>query len=149
MWRVRYQGLDRGIERARAKLGDGPYLVLVHARSLDIEGMTDAIELVSAHSDIAEARIATANAFVRTCQQVPDDPSWHDEPPNIDVAIDAKLGIRLVEQRGFKRKDGSGFHAETRIVQLLEADAPPVIGEPLFRALHYADELALHLARYR
>jgi hypothetical protein len=140
MWRVRYQGLDRGIERARAKLGDGPFLVLVHARSLDIEGMTDAIELVSAHADLAEARAALEAAFVRTVEQVPDDVSWHDDPT---------FGIRLVEQRAFKRKDGSGFNAETRIVQLLEANAPPVIGEPLFRALHYADELALHLARYR
>jgi hypothetical protein len=149
MWRVRYQGLDRGIARARIKLGDGPFLVLVHARSLDIAGMTDAVELVSAHAELAEAKAALATAFTRTREQVPDDVSWHDEPPNVDVAIDPALGIRLVEQRGFKRKDSSGFNAETRIVQLLEADSPPVIGEPLFRALHYADELALHLARYR
>ena len=48
-------------------------------------------------------------------------------------------------ERGIERKDSGGFNAETRIVQLLEIAEPPIVGVSLFRALHFADELA----RYR
>jgi hypothetical protein len=149
MWRLAYEGLERGIERAREKFGDGPYLIVVHARSLDIDGIMDTFELRSSHADLDEARVTLERTFQREVSELVVDDTWHNEPPSVAVAFDPVHGVRLVTERGIKRKDSTGFNAETRIVQLLEIATPPVIGEPLFRALGYPDELAFHLTRYR
>ena len=147
MWRAKPFNLDRGIEVARARFGDGPYPLVLHARSLDIDGYSDRITLLSSHADLGEARTALERAFARECAELRDDVSWHDEPPNLVADLDPDHGVILGEQCAITRKDGSGFRAETRVVQLFEIATPPVIGEALFRALRYVDELALCLAR--
>ena len=142
-------GLEAGIANARAQFGDGPYLLLEQARSLDIDGFGDTLSLLSAHADLDDARTALDRAFARACETLPDGAIWHDEQSSAVVELAPEHGVTLVEQRAIKRKDATGFNAETRVVQLLAVAQPPVIGEPLFRALRYADELALCLARYR
>jgi hypothetical protein len=147
VWSRNDAELQRGIEAARIRFGDGPYLLVSQTRLLDIDGFADSLALVSSHADVASGRDALAREFSRLCE-ASYDPAWSDEDPSsVPVAVADINEVRLVEERRIKRKDESRFNAYTHAVQLLEISHPPVIGEPLFRALGYADELATFLRR--
>ncbi len=140
--------LARAIDRARAAFGDGPYVAVAQVRELDVDGYADSLALIACPRELDGACARVRDEFVRLCARAVDEPSWHDEPTlTLPVELAPVDGVRLVVQHARKRKDASGFNADTRAVQLLEIATPPVIGEPLFRALRHADELWHWLVR--
>ena len=143
MW-AGYVDIDRAIVAARAHFGDGPYVVLTEISSLDYDGYHDTLYFTS-HTTLADAQAALER------EEVAFDllPEW---PPQTHVRVPCEIrdvdGVRVLDQNGAAVKDDTGYNAEARSVFLLEVP-PPVVGEPLFRALNYCPELAMFLLRYK
>jgi hypothetical protein len=133
--------LQQAIQKARATFV-GRYLVISQVRELDFDGYGDSLELVMATDDLAEAQKRLDEEFTRLWQHSRSGAAWVEDPEYaIGVVFDSAVaGVRVIAERGRKVKDG-GYNADTRVVQILEIDERPTIGEPLFRAMGYAEEL--------
>jgi hypothetical protein len=135
---------QRAIANERARLGDGPFLIITQLSELDVDGFWDRLTLVAGFAELSVARVEALRSFERSCADAPDGDEWTLEPigriPS-PLALDVP-GVRLVEQHGRRLKHRGGFHADTRVVQLLEIHPAPLVGEPLFRGLNWSHDLA-------
>jgi hypothetical protein len=131
----------------RARLGDGPYLVLSQVRELDLDGYQDGIELIASFADERAARAAMSDAL--RAMPARGDHTWVAESTfSLPIELDLDVaGVVLVAALGGKRTAPGGFEAETRVVQLLRIVTPPVVGEPLFRACRYSHDLVDYFLR--
>ena len=110
---------QRELAAYAGRLGKGPYVVVAQVRTMDIDGYGDTFEVVGSFADRGEAETALERVFADHCDhRMRDDASWHDEPYVVPIAPDET--VRLLAERGMKRKDASGFNADTIVVQLFE-----------------------------
>lgn len=144
-------GLESRFQRAvaaeRARLGDGPFLLITQVSVLDLDGLADHLRLEAGFAELPAARAESSRLFARLCEDAPAGPEWR---PEAISHVPAPLAndvpeVRLIEQHGQRMKHTGGFHADTRIVQLLEIDSAPLVGEPLFRALRWSHDLVQYL----
>jgi hypothetical protein len=135
---------QRAIASERARLGDGPFLIVTQLSELDIDGFWDRVRLVAGFEELSVARLEAQRLFDELCADAPDGPEWRLEPILHSIPSPLAAGVpevQLIAEHGRRVKHSGSFDADTRVVQLLEIHPAPLVGEPLFRAFNWSYDL--------
>jgi hypothetical protein len=143
MSRHRFEGstFERAVARERARLGDGPYLVISQDYDLDPDGIDLFVSLVEAHAERERALAGASELFAEMCSWAPP---WPEDPrgPSGHIVIVPQPEVELVVEHARRVQEVDLSAAATWVVQVLKIQPPPVVGAPLFRALAWSDDLA-------